>query len=203
MVALSGSQRKTDRTFIDLFVVDSDYPGKCRIIYSKDFEKHEGRLSLNRRVVFLPESRIVTCIRDIMESYDINKDVRIKANKLDGVAASMTVSREGEIYVGLWRSNKVIVFDCDLVKLNTITLSGIEDGGDSVEDITVMRDTLFVRTYPGFQALLYSKSGTELTELTSKNQTATWSIAVSSELVFVLWYPSYTLISVYLLVCLY
>ena len=102
---------------------------------------------------------------------------------------------ERERYVGLL-SNKVIVLDGKLNQLNTITLSGIV-GLDWVYDISVMRDTLFVRT--AGKAFLYSKSGLQLTErltCTAMDETRARSIDMSSELVYVLWYPG-NLITVY------
>ncbi|XP_071843341.1 uncharacterized protein [Apostichopus japonicus] len=185
-VAVSGYNEGTRTSFIDLFALnipDSSSPFITRF-YSKEF-KDPSRWP-PRYVSFLDDSRIVTVCGDQLDVFNIKTDdIPTHSDRLrDRDAICMTV-REGEIFIGLFESNEVIVFDFSLNKIKTITLKGLV--GDNPEDITVYGDNLFICTI-NRRAIRYNMEGVMLHEYnTPPYYSRAYSITVSSEfgLVFV------------------
>ncbi|XP_071843374.1 uncharacterized protein [Apostichopus japonicus] len=191
-VAVSGYNE--DTSFIDLFslnIPDSSSPFITRF-YSKKFKNHSRWRP--RCVSFLDDSRIVTVCGDQLDVFNINTDdIHTHSDLLrDGTAECMTSVREGEIFIGLSRSNEVIVFDLSLNKIKTITLEGLVVS-DYLVDITVYGDNLFISTRIG-SAIRYNMEGVMLHEYnTPSSYSNERSITVSSEfgLVFVsCWFPA-------------
>ncbi|XP_071843394.1 uncharacterized protein [Apostichopus japonicus] len=189
-VAVSGNNEDTWTSFIDLFALnipDSSSPFITRF-YSKEFKNHSRWRPCC--VSFLDDSRIVTVCGDQLDVFNIKTDdIPTHSDQLrDGTAECMTI-REGEIFIGLYASNEVIVFDFSLNKIKTITLEGLE--GDYPVDITVYGDNLFIST-SNRQAFRYNMEGVMLHEYNTSGYSSAFSITVSSEfgLVFVsCWLP--------------
>ncbi|XP_071842474.1 uncharacterized protein [Apostichopus japonicus] len=183
-VAVSGYNDNTRTTFIDLFALnipDSSSPFITRF-YSKEFKNHSR---WRRYVSFLDDSRIVTVCGDQLDVFNIKTDdIPTYSDQLRDEPASCMTVREGGIFIGLSRSNEVIVFDFSLNKIKTITLEGLV--GDYPVDITVCGDNLFISTFHG-RAIRYNMEGVMLLEYNTSGYSRTNSITVSSEfgLVFV------------------
>ncbi|XP_071843371.1 uncharacterized protein [Apostichopus japonicus] len=192
-VAVSSYNKETGISFIDLFALNIPDSSSSFItrIYSKEFKNHL-RSRPRRYVSFLDDSRIVTVCGKQLDVFNIKTDdIPTHSDRLrDGTAECMTI-REGEIFIGLLRSNKVIVFDFSLNKIKTITLEGIVS--HNLDDITVYGDNLFISTVIG-RAIRYNMEGVMLHEYGTPSYSHTRSITVSSEfgLVFVSCWSSVT-----------
>ncbi|KAJ8023604.1 hypothetical protein HOLleu_36089 [Holothuria leucospilota] len=146
-IAVSGYNSTTERTFIDLYSrLETESEVNFIQYYSKEFERY---LNYWRYVSFLEKdgSKIVTCIGNSIEIIDSEKETKIKvvrSLKVDGEIRCLFVT-EDRIFIGLWKSRKVIVFNNDLKETSRITLYGIKDV-DYAWDLHVLKDMLFVCT---------------------------------------------------------
>ncbi|XP_071842486.1 uncharacterized protein [Apostichopus japonicus] len=187
-VAVSGYNE--DTSFIDLFALnipDSSSPFITRF-YSKEF-KNPSRW--HRYVSFLDDSRIITVCGDQLDVFNIKTDdIPTHSEQLRDREAICIFVREGEIFIGLSRSNEVIVFDFSFNKIKTITLEGLVS--HYPVDITVYGDNLFISTSDR-RAIRYNMEGVMLHEYnTPAGYSYAHSNTVSSEfgLVFVsCWSP--------------
>ncbi|KAJ8023730.1 hypothetical protein HOLleu_36252 [Holothuria leucospilota] len=196
-IAVSG-YHSSDRTYIDLYSGNnSDSRDKLKLFYSKEFEKYS--LYMNRYVSFLDKnvSKLVTCIGDKIEIIDTKNESKVlRSCRVNGETTCLAV-REGEIFIGLWESQTVLVFNNDLKETKKIRIQGIKDG-DWPCDLQVIKDTVFVCTAGMLQWRALSLSVydgsivSEYTDTTAMYERA-WRIAVSEEmnLVAVVWlgYP--------------
>ncbi|KAJ8023860.1 Netrin receptor UNC5B-b [Holothuria leucospilota] len=193
-IAVSGFH-SSGRTYIDLYSGNnSDSRDKLKLFYSKEFEKYSN--CFGRYVSFLDKnvSKLVTCIGDKIEIIDTKNESKVlRSCRVNGETTSLAV-REGEIFIGLFESQTVLVFNNDLKEMKKIRIKGIKDG-DFPWDLQVIKDTLFVRTatWPRNRALSLSVyDGSIVSEYTDTTAMygLSWSIAVSYEmnLVAVLWY---------------
>ncbi|PIK47029.1 hypothetical protein BSL78_16119 [Apostichopus japonicus] len=182
-VAVCGYNEDTGTTSIDLFrfsYPDSSSPLITRF-YSKEFKDHSRWP--HRSVSVLDDSRIVTVCGNQLNVYNIKTDDIHSEQLPDKKAACMTV-REGGIFIGLYESNKVIVFDFRLNQIKTITLRELKRN-EWLVCITVCRDNLFISTSRR-NARRYNMEGVLLQEYKIPGSCAC-SITVSSDfgLVFV------------------
>ncbi|XP_071822148.1 uncharacterized protein [Apostichopus japonicus] len=190
-LAVAGYNNTTKCSFIDLFMLqfDPDSQEKPLLLtsepyYSEEFTEFGSEL---RSVCLLDDRLFLTCCEDTISLYDSSNGGLVNQGKFDGQARCMT-TRDGLVYVGLRRSNKVIVLDArELRKKKTITLTGLV-GGDWPIDITVSNNKLFICTWDD-RALMYNSEGEIEQEYTNTQYRYAWSITVSEEkgLIFMLW----------------
>ncbi|XP_071841933.1 uncharacterized protein [Apostichopus japonicus] len=185
-LAVSRYSYRTDATFIDLFTLngpDSSSPLMTQL-FSRVF--HYQAWPFSRHVSFLDDSHVVTTYIYLVQVYHIEADDSEPLHTVnllhDTIARCVTV-REGEIFISLFRSNEVIVFDFSLNKIKTITLNGLREYRYP-KDMTVYGDNLFIST--GSRAIRCNMEGNIVHEYKAPGYSETYSITVSG-LVYILW----------------
>ncbi|KAJ8023861.1 Laminin-like protein epi-1 [Holothuria leucospilota] len=188
-IAVSG-YHSSGRTYIDLYSENnSDSRDKLKLFYSKEFGKYS--IYVDRYVSFLDKnvSKLVTCIYDKIEIIDTKNESKVLPScRVNGVTTCLAV-REGEIFIGLLRSQTVLVFNNDLKETKKIRIKGIQDG-DYPWDLQVIKYTIFVCTWCRRVLSLSVYDGSTVSEYTDTTAMYVRSISASEEmnLVAVLWY---------------
>ncbi|XP_071849580.1 uncharacterized protein [Apostichopus japonicus] len=191
-LAVAGYSTKKKNSFIDLFMfqVDPDSQEKPLLLTSEPYftEEFTEFGSEWRSVCLLDDRLFLTCCRDTISLYDSSNDGLVNQGKFNGEASCMT-TRDGLVYVGLCRSNEVIVLDSrELRKQKTITLTGLRRV-DWPDDITVSNSKLFICTGLYGRALMCNSEGEIEQKYTNTQYRCACSITVSEEkgLIFILW----------------
>ncbi|XP_071822150.1 uncharacterized protein [Apostichopus japonicus] len=192
-LAVSGYNNTTKCSFIDLFMLqlDPDSQEKPLLLTSEPYYSEEFTEfgSSWRTVCFLDDRLFLTRCKNTVALYDSSNGGLVNQGKFNGEARCMT-TRDGLVYVGLFRSNEVIVLDARELRIKkTIILKGLE-GVDSPCDITVSNNKLFICTGRYDRALIYNSEGEIEQEYTDTQYSRARSITVSEEkgLIFILWY---------------
>ncbi|KAJ8023752.1 hypothetical protein HOLleu_36284 [Holothuria leucospilota] len=145
-IAVSGYHYSSRRTYIDLYSGNnSDSRDKLKLFYSIKFGKYSNYLE--RYVSFLDKniSKLVTCIGDKIEIIDTKSESKVlRSCRVNGTTECLAV-REGEIFIGLYESQAVLVYNNDLEETKKIRIKGIQDG-EFPWDLQVIKDTIFVCT---------------------------------------------------------
>lgn len=190
LLAVSGRQKDTDETFIDLFMITTS-PGLQKMLSPQPYysELFPSKGTDKWRCVCLwGDSKFITSYDETIESYD-TKDYRVvERRKFTGEAHCMTVTSE-KLFVGLFDTPKVIVFDSKLNQMTTITLKGMGDR-DWPDDITVTNN-LFICTGYG-KAFMYNNMGGDMKhEYKAPNQQYKYAQSITeskkSQLIYILW----------------
>lgn len=195
-LAVSGFNNRTDDTFIDIFALSKDPNFRDvsslrspRPYFSREFTKSEGS-SWPRYVCLLGDSVFVTCCGDTIELHDTEHGGLVNLRKFTRKASCMAV--DGRIYVGLYNSTDLIVFDLRLNQINRITLQRLRER-DYPWDMTVNNNNLFICTYHHYGRAFMSNTNGEFQHQYKKPNRqywGAWSITFCEEngLVYVLWY---------------
>lgn len=192
-LSLSGNMAVTGheyngRTFIDLFVRhNSGSKDKFKLSYSLNFDKYSDHNL--RYVSFLKgiaSELLVTCIGDKVEILDTKNKLQVlKSCRVHGKIRCLAI-REGEIFVGFYKSHTITVFNDDLKETNKVSLKELKEG-DFPRDLQVATYTVFLCTVYGralSAGVLGGSFATEYTDTTGKYGRAN-SIKVSEALGFV------------------
>lgn len=191
-VAITGYNGRTNDTFVDLFMIDPDSEGNTtlgasRRCYSKEFI-YLG--SISRSVCLLDDHRLVTCCGNKIELYDTSHPDggQVKEGNVVGDPVCMTTKGDC-LYIGLFKSNRVIIFDFQDLSTprDTITLLELKPG-EWPDDMAVSTNKLFVCTGGCRRALMCTFEGAIEHEYT-KHQYKASSVTVSEKegFTFILW----------------
>ncbi|KAJ8034678.1 Protein NLRC5 [Holothuria leucospilota] len=97
-----------------------------------------------RRVSFIDDDVLVSCLGNKLEVFQVNKDEVIRSRRVNGEAMCLSVRERREIFIGFYQSHKITVYDAiDLNEIKSIFLQGIQDGCWPY-DMTAIADRIFV-----------------------------------------------------------
>ncbi|XP_071822085.1 uncharacterized protein [Apostichopus japonicus] len=190
-LAVAGYNTTTKCSFIDLFMLQLDPDSRKNPLllrsdpyFSEEFTEFGSSW---RSVCLLDDRLFLTRCMNTIALYDSSNGGLVNHGKFNGDASCMT-TRDGLVYVGLFRSKEVIVLDArKLIIKKTITFKGLIDR-EGPWDITVSNNKLFICT--GYmRAFMCNSEGEIEQEYTNTQYSDALSITVSEEkgLIFILW----------------
>lgn len=188
---VSGFNDPNKNTFVHIFIINSnEHELEDRVLSVTPQPCYSDRLSASsswQRVCLLDASHFILCCDDTIELHRIQHGC-IKKRNFTGEASCVAHTHE-RIYVGLF-SRLVVVFDMNLDQINTITLKGLDVGGDCPWDMAAHNGKLFITTHWS-KAFVFNSNGDTEQEYKRPNQkyVLAWSITVSvrNGLLYILW----------------
>ncbi|KAJ8034338.1 hypothetical protein HOLleu_21125 [Holothuria leucospilota] len=157
--AISGGNYNTGQTFIDLYFIKSfDSSALIKLLWTKEFSKYAN--DWERLVSILNDfDEMVTSVVDELAIVNTNEGKSLGSCKVSGTVTCLAVNG-GDIFIGFLRSTEVKVYGRDLRQQRTINLDDI-GAGDSLWDMAVTSEGLFVRSFRG-KALLFGENDGKL-----------------------------------------
>lgn len=188
--AVSG-YNNDGRTFIDLYSRSNVYcTGKSKLLYSREFKQHSVFYYRYVSTLETDCNSVVTCIGGKVEIIDMsNESPGLKFCRVDGEISALAV-RGDEILIGLREAPIVIVLNNDLLKTKEIVLKGINDNCYAW-DLSVVEDTIFVRTNDSRALSIRESDGSilkQFTDVTGKFlQAHTITASKNHEITAIVW----------------